>query len=59
MPGVGEISAIVISHLLDAAGYDVFEWIGAKGRSYKGAMANAKAQSKARIPGRTARTRRS
>ena len=59
LPGVGEISAIIISHCLDAAGYNVFEWIGAKGRSYKGAMANAKAKAKSRIPGRTARARRS
>ena len=52
--GIGESSAIVISHILDDQDYDVFAWIGAKGRSYKGAMANAKAKSK-KIPGRNSR----
>lgn len=43
--GIGEISAIVVSHCLDAEGFNVFKWIGAKGRSYKGAIANAKAKA--------------
>lgn len=55
LDGVGERSALVMSHIIAASGADVFKWIGAKGRTMKGAMANAKAKPRKRIPGRRGR----
>lgn len=59
LTGIGEMSALVMSHCIAGAGYDVMQWIGAEGRTMKGAMANAKAnKSKSRIPGRDRAARR-
>lgn len=55
--GVGDITALVMSHILAEQGFDVFKWIDAKGNTFKGAIANAKAKPKARIPGRGRRTK--
>lgn len=55
LPGLGETSAIVISHVIVEQGYDVFEWIGEKGRSIRGAVATAKGKHTGRIPGRARR----
>jgi hypothetical protein len=51
-PGVGEVSAIIMAHCLIEKNYDALKWIDSKGRTIRGAIANAKAKPKARIPGR-------
>lgn len=43
--GIGEVSCIVMSHIIADQGGDVMKWIGAEGRTVKGAIANARAKS--------------